>query len=361
MTDVVEVRTAEPERWNAYVDAADHDIYHTADYHALAEFNGEGSARLLVAGSPDQFIALPVLLRKVPPIGGPNDLLDATSVYGYPGPMACRPTSELISRFRDGVQEWLLRHRVVSLFSRLNPLMDQSGLLAGIGELAEAGSTVSIDLTNGVEHQEALFRKNHRRDLRRLDQSGVETIHDQDWAYFEAWQATYRSTMDRVGAADYYQFGRDYFERLRALLGGRVHLFVAHHEGKLLGGGLFFREGGRIQYHLGSTADEALSQAPMKQVFDAVRKWGTATGADVFHLGGGVGGREDSLFRFKSGFSDRFHVFRTWRWITDPDAYLTLVRQLERTTGRTGLADSAYFPAYRAASLSQPLGVRKDS
>ena len=68
-------------------------------------------------------------------------------------------------------------------------------------------------------------------------------------------------------------------------------------------------------------------------------------GVTVFHLGGGKGGSDDSLFTYKAGFAPGRHPFHTWRVVADPAAYRSLV------AGRRPGADpddrSGTFPPYR--------------
>ena len=60
---------------------------------------------------------------------------------------------------------------------------------------------------------------------------------------------------------------------------------------------------------------------------------------NVLHLGGGVGGAQDSLMHFKAGFSDRRHLFKTWRVVLDEQQYTELSGKEPESTG--------FFPAYR--------------
>ena len=98
-----------------------------------------------------------------------------------------------------------------------------------------------------------------------------------------------------------------------------------------------------MQYHLAGTSKEFLKDTPMKLLLDEARLIGNEIGLDYLHLGGGVGGSdEDSLFRFKSGFSSYRCQFKTWQYIVEPDAYNILVSQ------RTKNKDSSFFPLYRS-------------
>jgi hypothetical protein len=69
------------------------------------------------------------------------------------------------------------------------------------------------------------------------------------------------------------------------------------------------------------------------------------------HLGGGVGGStEDSLYTFKSGFSQLSHKFLTLRLITDEEKYHHLVNLRAKVLEVTpsDLLQSNFFPAYRS-------------
>ena len=83
-------------------------------------------------------------------------------------------------------------------------------------------------------------------------------------------------------------------------------------------------------------------------MIDYVRTWAKERGNEVMHLGGGYGGKDDALLRFKAGFSHCSHDFATWHLIFMEDAYRDLARAREERAG--AVADELLFPAYRAAS-----------
>jgi hypothetical protein len=85
-------------------------------------------------------------------------------------------------------------------------------------------------------------------------------------------------------------------------------------------------------------------------MLDDARMWARRRGDRVLHLGGGRGGREDSLLAFKGRFSPRRHTFHTGRWVLDPPSYAELVERRTRLAAARGLEadDPGWFPAYRA-------------
>lgn len=333
---------AADERWDRLVArAAFRDVYDLASYHALAEAAGEGEARLLACVADDAFVALPLLVRPIPGAEAAG-LHDAGSVYGYAGPLASAdpPPPALAERFQHALREVARERGIVAVFSRLHPLRPSSAaLLHGLGEVREHGSTVSIDLRAPEEAQAAAYCSNHRRDLAKARKGGLESFLDEDFRNLDAFVAAYHENMRRVGAGAYYMFPSAYFAGLRERLGGRLHLVACRRGGEFAGGALLTEVDGTVQYHLGAVRDEHLAAAPLKHILDAARRIFAARGAAMLHLGGGRGGAEDSLFRFKAGFSPRRHPFATWRWIARPEAYARLA---------AGRDAGDFFPAYRA-------------
>ncbi len=313
---------------------ARHDFYHLPGYHSLAERRGEGAARLFVHKEGGYSVALPLLLR---PLDG--GLQDATSVYGYAGPAASHEEAPraVLENFRAALRETLAGLRVVTVFSRLHPLLRQREIVAGLGDCVAGGNTISIDLTLPEEAQRAQFRSDHKRGINKARRAGMTVAEGAE--HLDAFIEIYTETMRRVNAAGHYFFDRAYFEELMAL--GDVRLFAALSGGEVTAGALLFTCNGIVQYHLGGTRGKYLELAPMKLVFETVRLWAMEQGHTVFHLGGGVGSREDSLFHFKAGFSDRRHPFFTWRWVIDQEACDALC------AGKAGGA-AGFFPPYRA-------------
>jgi len=66
------------------------------------------------------------------------------------------------------------------------------------------------------------------------------------------------------------------------------------------------------------------------------------------HLGGGLGAVEDSLFRFKSGFSERRGNFAVWDITIDQEVFdLACSRTPALQSGDK--LENGFFPPYRLA------------
>jgi len=342
-----------------------HDIYHLSSYHALAEYNGEGSPYLFIEQDGEHFIALPLLLRSLEALPFVSKAscgwLDATSVYGYAGPISSvpAPPAELVAKFQRELHAQLSSMCVISAFSRLHPLMFQHPILTDLGSTVHRGQTVSIDLGISLDEQSSSFRSTFRRHIRDARRNGLTIHEDKSGEYFSAFATIYLQTMQRVRASKYYHFSDEYFNALREFLGHAARLFVVLHNNTVVAGALILVENGTVQYHLGGSTQEYFHLSPMKLLIDEIRIWATEQKFRRFHLGGGVGGNADSLFYFKTGFSDIRHEFSTWRWIVNPARYRAALACRSDWLSRNALTNSVadYFPGYRCPTTPSACAI----
>lgn len=347
--------TDDTAEWLAVIEQSrQHDFHHLPQYHRVAEKRGEGTAQLFVYREDDTTIALPLLLRPIDPLA-PDGWHDATSVYGYSGPLASRDSlpAGAVRNFQVALADELARCRVIAVFSRLHPLIAQDEMLAGLGECPPNGETISIDLTLSDEAQRAQYNKSCRTSVRKLRESGFIGLHDREKRHLPEFAGVYLETMRRAGAHSSYLFDESYFNLLTHELDAVSHLFVVLKDGEVAAATLCTICDGIVQDHLGGTRDAFLKFSPDRLVVDTERLWAKEMGARVFHLGGGVGAQQDSLFRYKAGFSDGRHTFRTWRWIVRPEIYEELSVNSARCNAAHGLraASLQYFPAYRCPTV----------
>jgi len=346
------------EEWTRAVQrATQYDWYFLPEYHALAEQRGEGEARVFVYEEENYLIALPLVIRTLadyPAVGlTPDTWCDATSVYGYAGPLYSHEEipPAVVNGFQRALMAALQKLEVVSVFSRLHPLLPvQATLLDGLGEHQLEGVTVSINLSATQHDQRAQYDRTTRNRVNRLVQSNFTCVLDSEQRHLPEFIALYHETMRRVNAEQSFFFDGAYFNDLAKSLGPLLKLFVVKTpDGEVISGGLFTLCNAIVQYHLGGTRNTALRFSPMVLIFETVRHWANQSGAHTFHLGGGVGAKSDSLFQFKAKFSRQRHKFATWRWIVRPEAYRELSERKHVWNSERGLKpiSPSFFPAYR--------------
>lgn len=342
------IPATDDQAWDEAIEAcAPYDTYHRAGYHRVPSDLAEGEPFLLTVEEGRGRAALPFLVRdlaSVPAILGAEGA-DATSTYGYPGAVAGEPASSaLADAFSAALRDACSQLGIISLFVRQNPLIDSNWLLTGPAEVVDIGSTVAVDLRQSEEEISAGANSNHRRNLKKTDQLGPELMVDDDFVHLQQFIEVYNATMERNEASDAYFFPTEYYLGLKRELGPSARLFHAVIDGEVTSSVLALASGGTVQYHLGGTDPKWARDGLARWTLEQVRVWSKQNGYDWFHLGGGVGAAEDSLFRFKAGFAKTFRTFSVARYIHDPVRYAELVAESEAEGHR---AAEGFFPAYR--------------
>jgi hypothetical protein len=358
------IRADEPD-WDDRLADVQRDFYHTAGYHTFAQGSGHGEPYLIVVRTQRQGMAWPYLLRRVAEVAGLSDstAADVHSVYGYPGPLAwgCRAGDAFLAVAWAEILSIWREQRAVAAFTRFHPLLDNASLVSGLAAphgarsgtaaVVAAGPTVSVDCTLDDEAATAAYARPLRQHIAAGRRAGLATVHDRDWDELGTFIRLYVDTMIRNRAAPRYILSEGDLARLRGALADRLHLLVTFLGDTVAAAGLFTEFDGIVQAHLTATDATLLHLSPSKILLDDARRWARERGNTVLHLGGGRGGREDSLFRFKREFSPRRHLFYTGRWVLDPDAYDEFVRARDRVGPGRDLLDPSFFPAYRAPAV----------
>jgi carbamoyl-phosphate synthase large subunit len=332
--------------WTEIVSKFDCDFYHEAGYVGLCAAGEGGRASLLEIALPHGVILLPLIERPIASAVG----WDATSPYGYPGPVV-RPSRAvtvpyLIAQAAQDFRQYVKEQGLISVFIRMHPtLTPESRAWLTWGTPVIHGETVSVDLALEPEVRKRQMRGNLRRDIKHLQQAGFIAYDDEHWQCLQDFVEIYNDTMWRVHAATQYFFPYNYFAELREIFGERAHLIVAKKDQEVAAAGLFIRSGRTVQYHLAGSAEKYQRASPMKLVLDFAADYFGATGAEVLHLGGGVNGQNDTLFNFKRGFSPITQPFISLRVVGDREKYTSMCRALNGEANN----NTSYFPPYRAS------------
>lgn len=336
--------------WRALVESTKgSDFYHTYDYHQLSK-NDDETPVLIAYSEDDKVIALPLLIRKIKD----TPYFDATSVYGYSGPISQNIADSFDnSNFRKELLALLQKNKIISVFSRLNPFVSfQEQCLAGIGEIQEKGIVVNIDLTLGLDVQKQQYKKRlrtyinkARRDCNVIAAKSKEEVLEFIDIYYE--------NMERVNAQMYYFFKKEYFFKLLNGDGFDAEILLAKHRKtkEIVAGVLFVRKNGIVQYHLSGVRKKYLDLNPVKLIIDEMRIRASKSNYIYLNLGGGLGSHKDSLFKFKSGFSKDHRDFKLWKFIVDEQVYGELVIQKQSMPCHQIFKEcKEFFPCYRCTS-----------
>ena len=340
------LREIAPGDWDAVLERLDcADSYLRHDYVRSACLLDEGEPVLLHLAGDGGEVVFACIARPVPGL----ELRDLTTPYGYGGPVAVGPDPPT-TRFYELYDRWCAAQGLVSTFVRFHPLFANQRH-AGPGIVTErAGLTVGWRLHEGDLF--APMHRSHRNKCRKAQRAGVEVEVTEAPTDLSAFVRLYGDTMRRQQASAFYFFPGRYWDFLAGPLSGGLVLFDALLDGEVVASALCLAARPWLHYHLSATLDAARELGASNLLLYEAAEWARRRGFTVFHLGGGLGGREDSLFSFKRCFSpDDVLEFWVGKAVHDTGAYLAL-------SGHDALGFEGFFPAYRVpGALSQTAGT----
>lgn len=327
--------------WSSYVSKAyKYDFYHTWDYHEIAK---KGEPLLFVYEEEDIFIAFPFLKRQIPN----TEFCDLHSVYGYTGPISNVEFGELseefIYQFQNALQQFLIEEKCVSVFAKFHPFLNQIRALEKMGGVFDNGKTVIIDLKQPLDSQHKKYRISTYKCIKKARELGFTSRLMVDRKEIKLFTELYNKSMDRIGATNAYKFDELYFTKLLDSDQCNAKLLLIFYEGNVVCGSVTTFTSGIIQAHLLATDSNYLKYSPAKFLIEEICLLGRKYGMEYFHLGGGLGHKDNSLLDWKLGFTDLVLPHKSWRYVVNESAYNQLVEQ----SGNDMNAEIDFFPLYR--------------
>jgi lipid II:glycine glycyltransferase (peptidoglycan interpeptide bridge formation enzyme) len=326
----------------ALQEIGNYDFYHTYDGHHISKKTDEEPNLLVYHCPEDHFtIALPLLIRKIEG----TDYFDASSVYGYGGPLASIKTNLAdFSVFKTHLQDYLKAQNIISVFARLHPYIpNQELVLASLGAIKTLGKVVNIDLKLSADEQLKQYSKTTKRYLKKIKKTCSVDIQNHENAIFKFIEL-YEENMNRVKAKSEYFFPKEYYLNFANAKDFKTDfVFVELNDTKeIISGAMIIYTNEIVQYHLSGTSNAYLNITPIRLILDEIRIKASEQGYSILNLGGGLGSQEDSLFSFKSSFSKDLREFKVWNYICNQQIYDKLSAPNKNLT-----ADTNFFPLYR--------------
>ncbi len=332
-------------QWDEIVKSfKEYDVYYLSGYVKAFQIHGDGEP-LLFFYEDDKCRGINVVMKR--DIAFDNHFkgkidtgkyYDFATPYGYGGWLI---EGEEYSKLFIAYEKWCLEHKIVSEFVRFHPVLKNHIFSEKNYEVVALGETVAIDTTNN-DNIWANFNPKNRNVIRKAINNGIQIKNSLTKELLETFIEIYNKTMDKDNADDYYYFEEDFYDSILHDLKDNATVFYAEYEDKIIAASIMIYANGRLNYHLSGSLREYQNLAPSNLLLWKAAEWGNQIGCATFHLGGGVGSGEDSLFKFKKAFYRgelcRYHIGKK---IYNNELYQKLI------CFRGTLKNSNFFPEYR--------------
>ncbi|MBM7702308.1 GNAT family N-acetyltransferase [Metabacillus iocasae] len=344
----------EIEKWDKIAKSfSNFDVYYLSDYVKAFKSHGDGEPALFYY--EDQNIrAMNVVMKrdisldkrftgKIPP----NTYFDISTPYGYGGFLIeGRITEDSLRNLNNKYIYLCEKQGIVCEFVRFHPVLNNVEDLKGIYDISTRGKTITVNLYSRDRVWDNFTSKN-RNMIRKAKKSGVEIYWGRDPKLFDQFITLYNATMDKDNAKDYYYFKKDFYDSILNDLKYNSIIFYGIYEGKIISMSMILYSNEQLHYHLSASDREYQYLAPTNLLLFEVACWGCMNGFKTFHLGGGLGSKEDSLFNFKKVFNKNSDShFSMGRKIFNQEKYDELIKI--RNSNKLYTLENDFFPKYRA-------------
>lgn len=333
------------ERWDSIVCSfKNYDAYWLSGYVKGFEIHGDGKPLLFYYEEEENRGINVVMKRDIAKdcrFAGrieEGKYFDFSTPYGYGGWLI---EGEETERLFGTYQTWCERNGIISEFVRFHPMVRNHEKAQSFYEVIQLGEVVHMDLESPEVIWSNLTGFNQNR-VRKAIKNGVKIYNGRYPEIYETFQKIYNSTMEKVGAEDYYYFEPEFYSSILNDLPQNAQVFYAVKDRTVIAASIILAVNGMMNYHLSGSMREYSSLAAMNLLLYKAALWGTANGYRSLYLGGGVGTREDSLFKFKrTFFRGELDHFFIGKKIYNQEKYDELVEM-------RNVSEGLFFPRYRA-------------
>ena len=351
MLEIINIEQSD--KWNKIVKSFNnYDVYYLPEYVAAFQINGDGEPLLFYyEGSGikamnvvmKRDIALDEKFKGEIPL---NSYYDIATPYGYGGFLLegeiTKSSLELLDKEYSAK---CVEDGIVSEFVRFHPVLENDEKLEGIYDISKLGKTITMRLDSSEQIWGNLISKN-RNVIRKAKKASVEIYWGRSTGLIEKFIELYKATMEKDNAKDYYYFKKDFYNSVLKDLRYNSMIFYAVYEEKIISMSMILFSNNQIHYHLSASEQNYQHLASTNLLLFEAACWGVENGYKTFHLGGGLGSQEDSLYKFKKAFNRNSETrFSIGKKVFSEKVYNNLIQLSKKNNNQENNAD--FFPEYR--------------
>jgi len=243
---------------------------------------------------------------------------DASSPYGYAGPLCSSDAPEFVAAAWRAYTAWMRGQKVAVEYVRFHPVMGNERHYGG--RVVDNRQVVCVDLDQGDLF--AAYAVRLRQTVKKAAAAGLVYEETSLAACAGEFAAYHRAAMREMQAAPFFLFDDGYFHRLAAT--GLAKLGVCRFGGSTggdwLAASLFLDGVGVREYHLAATNEQGRKMGASSFVLHEAALAARRQGMPKLYLGGGTDTSADNpLLFFKAAFSPQRLTYRTgWTVFNDP-------------------------------------------
>ena len=232
------------------------------------------------------------------------EFAELRAVYGYTGPLI-EGGQKVWKEFSAALSDFCSKNQVRQIEERFHPLLANDYPLFDETNKRKAREVVIIETAPESVLEESYCRKDKRRGMKRARKHGIQ-VFPEGIEHLERFLELYYQTMAHNQAAEIYYFEREFFLKLAEEFNERLVLFNAYLENEIIESALYLYTP-LCAYSFLTARDVAYGSCHANNlVSQKAYAYFYELGIPRVNEGGGrTSDPEDSLFRFKQGFTKK--------------------------------------------------------
>lgn len=338
----------EKEQWNQIVTSfKNYDVFYLAEYVQAFKLHGDGEPVLFYYNDGKTKAINVIMKRDISEMKYFKDKIekgkyfDATSPYGYGGFII---EGDNYKEVNQQYEKFCKENNIICEFVRFHLLEHYENKYNGQAQIIKHNIIRSLDLK--PEDMLMDFEHKVRKNIKKANRNELEIQIDTEGKTLDSFLEIYYKTMDRNSAEKDYYFSKEFFETINTMKNHFVYFNVLY-ENKVISTELVIYSENNCYSYLGGTFEEYFNLRPNDFLKYEIIKWAYRKGIKNFILGGGYGGEDDGIYRYKKSFAPNgIYDFYIGKKIFQPGKYKELVEL--RKKEKDFEVNSNFFPEYRA-------------
>ena len=316
-------------RWGVVINeipAENKDIYFLQEWYKTWLDHENSEAYCIYAEIDGYKFLYPFLKRCISNYELDKTYYDIQSAYGYGGIIS--QDNEIPSgveyKLNQTIDEYLCSNNIIAEFIRDHPLIKSIKRRAEYS-LVRRNVFITPTLSYKVPNKQA------RQNIEKAEYLKLESFIDHNLEHLDRFIELYALTAHRINMSDYYRFNQEYFDKIKFFLLGMATLIHVRIGEKIIAGGLLLNYQGKASLHLTASDDEYFNYRPNDFLYNSVIRFSIENQIQILNLGGGLSpDPNDTLFRFKSKYSDYNTEVFVGKNIINPKIYSNIIEQWSR-------------------------------
>ncbi|WKS95155.1 GNAT family N-acetyltransferase [Riemerella columbina] len=279
------------------------DIYYQKDYVALYLKEGDSIFEFEYTEGDKTFYQLTIKrpIRQVGEVLLDEIYYDLETAYGYGGYLCNTDDMVFIEKAWTAYQNKCKEENIIAEFVRYHPFNESHFILKNqFSFYTKDRNVVLMDLSLSDEERWEGYASRTRGKLRKCDRE-LKIRKSED---IGAFMKLYNETMDKNNAQSFFYFDKDFYNKVLKIK--EIELYNIYYEETILSSSFYIFSRDFVHYFLsGNNYNVQKNHNANYFIFEKIASIAKERGIKYFNLGGGRSGDpEDSLFKYKSLFSD---------------------------------------------------------